>query len=98
MTKKNRRIAFVLVLTVFFVMLSSVFYISAEAEHDCSGENCLICYQINLCKNVLKSAGQIIPVIFFVSLTYIFSGVLPFFPNALSYHPSLITLKVKLSD
>ena len=49
MTKKKRIISLVVAAAVLFVMLYSALYIAAEANHDCVGENCPICYQINVC-------------------------------------------------
>lgn len=47
-------IAFVLVLTAFF----SAYYISAELDHDCSGDGCPVCAVIQLCENFLRQAGS----------------------------------------
>ena len=49
MTKRKRIISLVVAAAVLFVMLYSALYIAAEANHDCVGENCPICYQINVC-------------------------------------------------
>ena len=98
MTKRNRLIASVLALTVVFVMLFSVCFVIAEADHDCIGEDCPICYQINICENTLRSIG-------FVSVSVIFAGFLGLFVIAtptlskkLAYNTSLVSLKVKLSN
>ena len=50
MEAKKRIIAILLAATVLFVMLYSALFIAAEADHDCVGENCPICYQINVCQ------------------------------------------------
>ncbi len=39
------------------VMLSSAVYIAVEANHDCSGEDCAICHQMQVCENLLKIIG-----------------------------------------
>ena len=57
MTKKFRFMTGLLAVVLAFVMLSSVAYIAAEAGHDCTGADCAICHQINVCENLLKSIG-----------------------------------------
>ena len=57
MTKKFRFMTGLLVVVLAFVMLSSVAYIAAESDHDCTGGDCAICHQIGVCENLLKSLG-----------------------------------------
>ena len=54
MTKKFRFMTGLLAVVLAFVMLSSVAYIAAESDHDCTGVDCAICHQINVCENLLK--------------------------------------------
>ena len=98
MTKKNRLIAGLLVMTVLFVMLSSVIYIAVESDHDCSGEDCTICYHINICANTLKSVGLIAAAAAQVVLTGIFAMSLLSFRKRSAVHATLVSLKVKLSN
>ena len=53
MTKKFRFMTGLLAVVLAFVMLSSVAYIAAESDHDCTGVDCAICHQINVCENLL---------------------------------------------
>ena len=57
MTKKFRFMTGLLAVVLAFVMLSSLAYIAAESDHDCTGGDCAICHQINVCENLLKSIG-----------------------------------------
>ena len=57
MTKKFRFLTGLLAALLAVVMLSSAVYIAAEADHDCSGEDCAICHQISTCENLLRSLG-----------------------------------------
>ena len=57
MTKKFRFLTGLLAAVLAVVMLSSAVYIAAEADHDCSGEDCAICHQISTCENLLRSMG-----------------------------------------
>ena len=40
---------------IALAMLSSAAFIAAEADHDCSGEDCAICCAISVCVNIFKS-------------------------------------------
>lgn len=98
MKKQNRELALLLALAVCFAMLFSAFYMTAEADHDCIGEDCPICYQISICENTLKT-------LMFVAAAAVFSAALTYLCFALAKqqekslrHCTLITLKVKLSN
>ena len=98
MEKKKRIIAILLAVTVFFVMLYSALFIVVHAEHDCVGENCPICYQIDVCQNALKNLSLAVSAAAFAAaFTYTLcrsisscAAVIP------SY--TLVSLKVKLTD
>ena len=98
MEKKKRIAALVLAVTVLFVMLYSALFIAAEADHDCVGENCPICYQINVCQNTLKSLSLAVSAAAFAAaFTYtLCRGISVCMDCAQSY--TLVSLKVKLSD
>jgi len=52
MTKKFRFMTGLLAVVLAFVMLSSVAYIAAESDHDCTGVDCAICHQMNVCESL----------------------------------------------
>ena len=98
MSKRNRVLSVLLAASVLFVILSSVFFIAIEADHDCVGEDCPICYQISVCKHTLKSVWQTILVVNLAGFIGIFLISLPAFTKKLAYNTSLVSLKVKLSN
>ncbi len=55
----------ILAVMLLFLMLFSAFYLAAEADHDCTGEDCPICACIRQCGNTLRlmSDGAAAPVI-----------------------------------
>ena len=57
MKKHKRLFAALLVLAVAIVMLSSAVYIAVQADHDCTGTDCQICYHIASCQQTLKQAA-----------------------------------------
>ena len=98
MTKKKRIISLVVAVAVIFVMLYSALYIAAEANHDCVGENCPICYQISVCEHTLKNLSlAVCAVAFAAAFTYTLCRSISACADvAPSY--TLVSLKVKLTD
>ena len=61
------------------IVLFSASFIAAEADHDCSGDDCPICACIQQCENTLRQIGScavgqsavIIPaILFFISVLF----------------------------
>lgn len=48
---KQRRsvLSLAVIFAVIFVVLISSFFVAAETNHDCTGEDCPICYEISVC-------------------------------------------------
>ncbi len=44
-------------LMMLAAVLFCAFFIASEADHHCSGEDCLICALIHQCENTLRGAG-----------------------------------------
>ncbi len=98
MTKKKRIISLVVAVAVFFVMLYSALYIAAEANHDCVGENCPICYQISVCENTLKNLSlAVCAVAFAAAFTYTLCRSISACADVTPIY-TLVSLKVKLTD
>ena len=96
--KKPKRLASVLALLVAFIMLFSVLFIALEADHDCCGEGCAVCAQIQVCedllRNLITAAALVVAAWCLYALIRVFADT-----NCCSVHPhTLIVLKVKLSD
>lgn len=98
MTKKKRIVSLVLAVTVLFVVLYSTFYIAAEADHDCVGDNCPICYQIRVCQNTLKNVALAAhAAAFTTAVAYILCSVISACAE-IKQSDTLVSLKVKLSN
>ena len=98
MTKNFRFMTGLLAVVLVFVMLSSVAYIAAESDHDCTGVDCAICHQINVCENLLKSiglAGSAAATV--AAILYILCRIIPSCAEVARTF-TLVSLKVKLSD
>ncbi len=50
--------AVILSVLMLSVMMFSAFYVTAEANHDCCGEDCPICVHIEQCESMLRGAGE----------------------------------------
>ena len=98
MTKNKRVPALLIAAAVCFVMLFSSVFIVVNTGHDCTGESCPICCQINLFENTLKTLSNTFPAIALaLALTYSVLACLSVF-TAARQTESLVTLKVKLSN
>ena len=94
----KRIVRTLLCMAVLFAVAFSAVYIVAESGHDCAGEHCTICHQIVLCKNLLRSLALAVGV----------TGVAVAGKSLCRYCcarrndriavPTLILLRVKLSD
>ncbi len=45
-------------LTMLLIILFSAFYLAAEADHECCGEDCAVCACIRQCADNLHGAGD----------------------------------------
>ena len=98
MTKKSRLITGLLAAVLAAVMLSSAIYIAVEANHTCSGEDCAICHQLQVCENLLKSIGLVdAAAVFAATVRYALCRVIPSCAELVRTF-TLVSLKVKLSD
>lgn len=96
MAKKNRIVAVLLAVMFFIVVLYSAAFVAAEADHDCVGENCPICYQISVCENALKNLSlAVCAAVFAAALTYTLCRSITACADVIANY-TLVSLKVKL--
>lgn len=96
---KSRRITALITAFAFaFAFCFSVLFIVEEAEHNCSGEHCNICEQINACLHFFDNFSPKPEALGF-SASLFFAAVLLIGAVAESKkNITLVNLKVKLSD
>lgn len=98
MKKKACVPAMVLALLLAIVLLFSIGFIVLEADHDCSGENCAVCFVLHICENAL----QRLIVFGAAAACVLFARTCRLFVRgryASRFHSCTpITLRVKLSD
>lgn len=98
MTKQKRVLALAMAAAILFIVLTSAFFVAAEANHDCIGGGCKICCQINVCCTVLKALAL---AVIAAVLTAAASRPLPFLFTCCRLSApqcTLVSLKTKLSD
>ena len=98
MAKRSRILALVVAMAVLFVMLTSAFFIAAEADHDCDGDGCEICCQIDVCRAVLRGLALIV-----IAAALAAAACVAFRRDFAARQEqarscTLVSLKVKLSD
>ncbi len=54
----KRTLAGIMGLMMLVIVLFSSFYVAAEADHDCTGEDCQVCVILHQCENILRRAGE----------------------------------------
>ena len=96
--RSKRSIAWAVVACIALTFALSAFFICTNARHDCVGQRCQICTQIDTCRTIVKEIG-------FVLVHFAAYGL--FFPAifcALSYilrshfiNDSLLEKKVRLN-
>ena len=98
MEKKKRVLAALLAVAVLFVMLYSALFIAVHADHDCDGEDCPICYQINVCQNTLKNLSFAVSVaVLAAAFTYTLCRSISACADVIPSY-TLVSLKVKLTE
>ena len=96
--KRNRIAALLLAVTILVIMLYSAFFVAAEADHDCVGEGCPICYQVDACQNTLKSLSlAVCATAVAVAFTYTLCRCISLCTDY-AQRDTLVSLKVKLSN
>ena len=98
MAKKKRFAAALLAFVCCAALLLSACFLAAEARHDCTGERCAICSVLHICQSLLEALG-------FGALIAAFSFALcalrrTFRCSAVcsACRPTLVSLRVKLSN
>lgn len=95
--KYRRGIAWTLVIAVLSVMVFASVFIVANADHHCHGEHCQVCHEIDLCLAALDTLAVTGLAVFTISLLSRIAAVRTVERAKRRPHPTLITLKVKLS-
>ena len=82
-------------IAILFVVLYSIFFVAIKTSHECIGEECQTCYQIELCVRSLKTMPLVIVIVAGVVVKHILSK--DEYPCLYSVEGNTLTsLKIKL--
>ena len=96
--KHTRVLALLLSAAMLLVLLASTAFVVSHADHDCCGDNCLICEQINVCTQHLKTVSLAAAAeLLFAAFLRFARASLPT-PAPSMARQTLITCKVKLTN
>ena len=96
--KHTRVLALLLSAAMLLVLLASTAFVVSHADHDCCGDNCLICDQINVCTQHLKTVSLAAAAeLLFAAFLRFARASLPT-PAPSMARQTLITCKVKLTN
>ena len=96
MTKQRRSAAVILAVLVLVAVMTSLFVMACEADHDCIGDACPVCAAIAQCRTTLKTlCGVLIAAAIAFACVRLAAAAISV-TRALSYRETPITLKVKL--
>lgn len=98
MTKRKNLLALLLAAVVCFGMVVSLSFLAAEADHHCTGEDCWVCEQLQLCETHLRTLPAA-PSAATLAAVCLACFALAFFPrDPREETTTLVSLRVKLSN
>ena len=96
--KQTRALALLLSAAMLLVLLASTTFMASHADHDCTGDTCLICQQINVCTQHLKTVSlAVAAALLFAAFLCLARASMPSAAPCMT-RQTLITCKVKLTD
>lgn len=98
--KQKRLIAWAAVCLIAVVISLSVLFIVAHAEHDCTGEDCVVCTELEACETIIRGIGRAVVWAAAVAIFWCFSGNLYSFLRicCMTDSISLVSLKIRLNN
>lgn len=78
------------------VLLCSIALIAVEANHNCIGENCPVCAQIDFCGRLLKTTAKTAAVLAAAAVTFFI--ILIIYSSVSESFDTPVSLKIKLTN
>ncbi len=99
MSRQKRIFAFVLCISMMFVLFASSAYIAHEADHDCTGDHCEICENIAQLEVLVKTFSLLGVILLALFALLSFLRALRVEDRLCAYHaPTLVSWKVRLNN
>ena len=96
MVTKRRFAAAALAALVIVAVVTSLFIVSHEADHDCIGEDCPVCAVIAACQSTLKTLSAALAVFAAAAAWVCFAVILLTALKAVLHSETPVSLKVRL--
>lgn len=94
--KKNRKLFAVILAAIFFAtILFSYFFIVEQIHHDCTGEDCPICMEIQAALQTISSIKILSTLPLILSVFYVITQLCMIISESNCVKDTLITLKVE---
>lgn len=94
----NRFISMILLIALLVCLFFSYQYMIKNAKHDCSGEDCPICMQLEAAIQFVSSI-KILPVLSFIlAVLCVFTQLYTIHDKSFCVRKTLVSLKVELLD
>lgn len=98
MTKARRMLTGLVIFAMILVMICAAFLVAVSAQHQCLHENCRICAMLGVCEQLFRRLPVLVAVLGLCALLWYTATVAVVHCAELLRLPTLIVLKVKLSD
>ena len=98
MTGKKRFAAVIMCIMLVLSIFTAYFYIVSRAHHECTGQDCPICHEIQLCIQMLNTACGAVVIAAVTLLTVFKTSLMRACMGLNDRRATLVSLKVKLSD
>lgn len=98
LNKLKKSLATIICICFVLVSFLSIFFVINHEHHQCTGESCLVCCQLENAKNTLKQSNMsgTSHLSFLPVLTFLTICVISYFANIKI--ASLVTLKIRMDD
>jgi hypothetical protein len=98
--KKKPIISVLMLLVLVFSLFLSEYYVISHVQHDCTGDDCPICIQIDRCLNTLQSLTHCsaAPPVISAALIFIFSALAIAKGFESLFVKTLVALRVRLDQ
>ncbi len=97
MKQHTRIISVILCIAMVLSLVLSAVFIITSADHECTGDDCKICYHIHICEQSLKKLTLGMSIWAIMLVAGISSVPIPVFSQDNQSGETLISMKVKLS-
>lgn len=99
-TKRRRMTAWILIVVIILVYFGSPFFVFTHLSHDCTGNDCPVCAEINACIVVIQLLSEAIGTVAVIIFAYrnFKKSLIRAWYGLFLCPDSLVGLKIRLDD